>query len=94
MLDVRMQNGAASSLDSVKVIIVGFKSWKSEMEKYNASHQDKCEIPCLDKNNQVHQYRLVMTDWAAELQRSSCIMVDHRLNVCLHFHTGVKRQIL
>jgi len=33
----------------------------------------------------------VMADWAAELQRSSWFMVNHRLNVCLHFHTDVKQ---
>ena len=58
MLVVRKQNGAASTLDFVKVIVVGLNSWKSGMEKDNASHQDKSEILCLDKNNQVHQYCL------------------------------------
>ena len=32
------------------------------MEKYNASHQGKCEILCLDKNNPVHQY-CQSNDW-------------------------------
>lgn len=58
MVDVRKQNGTANTLDSVKVVAVGFNSWKSHMEKYNASHQGKCEILHLDNNNQVHQYCL------------------------------------
>lgn len=58
LLDVRKQNGAAGTWDSVKAPVVGFNSWKSGMEKYNASHQDKCESVCLDKNNQVQQYCL------------------------------------
>lgn len=63
------------SLDSVEAAVVLFNSWIRSMEKPNASHQDKCDIPCLGKKTKGTGVVWVVTDWAAELQRCSCVTV-------------------
>lgn len=58
-------------------LTVGRVVWKIP----SARHQDKCDVSCLGKKTKCTGIVWVVTVWAAELQRCSCITVTHRLKV-------------